>query len=336
MTIKDIARLSGFSVGTVSRVMNNHPDVSELTRERVLAVVREQNFQPNANAKHLKQQSSTPISIIVKGTQNMLFADIIEQVHPLLRANGEEATVRYLDEDANEVDYALKVSRERRPKGFIFLGGNLEFFERDFDKISAPSVLLTNAAGALGFDNLSSLTTDDRAASSQAVDYLVASGHTNIGAVGGSFSRTQISFARLSGCRESCELHSIPFDAKKQHEPCRFSMAEGYSAAKRLLERERGITAIFAISDVVAIGVIRAIRDLGLRVPEDISVVGYDGVPISRYCDPRLTTVRQDTALMAKRGVEALLERLHLRLAAVHEKVPFELIEGESVCAPAK
>ena len=121
MTIKDIARLSGCGVATVSRVLNDHPDVSEGTRRKVLAVVEAQGFQPNNNAKHLKQQAGTGITILVKGTQNMLFADLVERVQALLRDSGRDAVVYYLDEDADEVAYALQLCRERKPLGIFFL-----------------------------------------------------------------------------------------------------------------------------------------------------------------------------------------------------------------------
>ena len=115
-------------------------------------------------------------------------------------------------------------------------------------------------------------------------------------------------------------------------EPCRYSMADAYEAARRLLGRCPELTAIFAMSDVMATGAIRAIRDLGRRVPEDVSVVGYDGVPISDYLVPRLATVRQDTQLLAQRGVELLLRSIRRPDSSpVHDVVPFRLIPGESV-----
>jgi len=107
-------------------------------------------------------------------------------------------------------------------------------------------------------------------------------------------------------------------------------MADGYTAAKRLITRAPELTAIFALSDVIAIGAIRALQDMGKEVPGDISVIGYDGVPLSRYSVPRLTTVRQDASFMAKRGVEMLLHRIHNK-RPVHEIVPFQLVHGESV-----
>ena len=189
MTIKDIARLSGYGVATVSRVLNDHPDVSDETRRRVLAVVEEQGFQPNNNAKHLKQQASSSIAVIVKGTQNMLFADLVERLQALLRDADQDAAVYYLDEDANEVAFALQLCRDRRPMGIIFLGGDLELFEADFAPITVPCVLLTNTAQELNFQNLSSFTTDDGAAAEQVIELLAGQGRTLRAPVEGSMGR---------------------------------------------------------------------------------------------------------------------------------------------------
>lgn len=332
MTIKDIARLSGCGVATVSRVLNHHPDVSEATRQKVMAVVAEHSFQINSNAKHLKQQAGTGIAILVKGTQNMLFADIVERVQSLLRDGDRDAAVYYLDEDANEVAYAAQLCRERKPLGILFLGGDLEYFREGFSQIGAPCVLLTNTAAQLPFDNLSSLTTDDQEAADQAITYLLDRGHRHIGVLGGNWSCSQISYRRLQGCKRAFDRFELPLDVEKQCEPCRYSMGDAYAAAGRLLDRNPKLTAIFAMSDVMAIGVIRALRDRGKGVPEDISVVGYDGISMSRYCVPRLTTIRQDTQSLAQQGVELLLQGIR-RPGQLprHDLVPFTLIDGESV-----
>ena len=108
-------------------------------------------------------------------------------------------------------------------------------------------------------------------------------------------------------------------------------MEEGYQAAMRLLNRNTAITAIFAMSDLIALGTMRAIYDMGKRVPEDISIVGYDGIALSRYCGPRLTTVQQDTTQLAKKGVDLMLQRINYPYHATHKTTPFHLIEGESV-----
>jgi len=330
MTIKDIARLSGYGVATVSRVLNDHPDVSAETRQKVLAVVAEQGFQPNNNAKHLKQQAGTSIAIIVKGTMNMLFADLVEKLQALLRDAGQDAAVYYLDEDANEVAYACQLCRERKPQGILFLGGDRELFQAGFRGISVPCVLLTNTAKDLGFGNLSSITTDDREASRQAVLFLAGQGHRRIGMLGGNWSCFQIGHSRYLGCRQACRELGLEFD-ERQCEPCRYSLEDGYTAAKVLLGRCPDLTAIFAVSDVTALGAMRAMRDLGKRVPEDISVMGYDGIAIGQYSLPRLATVRQDTQQLAERGVDALLRGITRNSPPVHDLVPFQLIQGESV-----
>lgn len=215
--------------------------------------------------------------------------------------------------------------------GVVFLGGDLELFQAGFAPITVPCVLLTNTARELGFRNLSSFTIDDGQAARQVVELLYEKGHRNIGLVGGNWSCTQISYRRLTGCRDACLRLGLPFDVDRQCEPCRYSMPEAYAATKVLLERCPDLTAIFAISDVMALGAIRALCDLGKRVPEDISVVGYDGIVIGQYSLPRLTTVRQDTQQLAERGVDALLRSIQRRSPPVHELVPFHLIEGESV-----
>ena len=333
MTIKDIARMSGVGVTTVSRVLNDHPDVSEETRRRVLAVVAEQGFQPNTNARHLKQQTSASIAIIVKGTMNMLFADLVERCQQLLQDAGQNAAVYYLDEDANEVVYAVQLCRERKPLGILFLGGDLEFFQAEFGHITVPCVLLTNSARELDFPNLSSLTTDDEEAAYRVVRYLADQGHRDIGLLGGNWSCTQISYRRVLGCQRAFDELSLPFDARRC-EPCRYSFSDAYDTTKRLLGRCPELTALFCVSDVMAMGAIRAIHDLGRRVPRDISVVGYDGIPLSRFSVPRLTTVRQDTQQLARQGVDLLLRNLQRPRPPVHGVVPFELIAGESVSPP--
>ena len=333
MTIKDIARLSGVGVTTVSRVLNDHPDVSEETRRRVLAVVAEQGFQPNTNARHLKQQTSASIAIIVKGTMNMLFAELMERCQQLLQDAGQNAAVYYLDEDANEVVYAVQLCRERKPLGILFLGGDLEFFQAEFGHITVPCVLLTNSARELDFPNLSSLTTDDEEAAYRVVRYLADQGHRDIGLLGGNWSCTQISYRRVLGCQRAFDELSLPFDARRC-EPCRYSFSDAYDTTKRLLGRCPELTALFCVSDVMALGAIRAIHDLGRRVPRDISVVGYDGIPLSRFSVPRLPTVRQDTQQLARQGVDLLLRNLQRPRPPVHGVVPFELIAGESVSPP--
>ena len=334
MTIKDIARLSGCGVSTVSRVLNKRPDVSEQTRARVLKVVEEYRFQPNSNAKHLKQQASSSIAVLVKGTQNMLFSDMVEKIQNLFYKKGHEVNIHYLDEDADETRYAAQLYRERKPLGFMFLGGNLDYFREGFSSITIPSVLLTNTAAALSYQNLSSFTTDDRAASSYAMDYLISKGHEKIGVIGGNFKVSEISRKRLYGCEDSLRRHGLAFDRQRDAVAARFSMAAAYDATQRLLQKRQDLTAIFAMGDIMAVGAIRALTDAGKEVPRDISVVGYDGVELSRYSIPRLTTIKQNTKQIVEQAVETLLRNILLHAQKpVHKIIDFKLIEGESTRA---
>ena len=331
MTIKDIAKLSGYGIGTVSRVLNNHPDVSDKARKKIMAVIEESNFQPNTNARHLKRQSVSSLAIIVKGNQNMLFADILEKMQMFLSRNGEMAEVSYIDEDANEVECALSLCRDRNPKGIFFLGGNLDYFGEEFKNIEAPCILITNNASSLNVSNLSSIYTDDEEASYQLINYLIRNGHGKIGVIGGTLSATQISSSRYKGCLRGFEENDIDFDEKNGYIPCRFSMEDGYQASKKLLRQMPDVTAIMAFSDTIAVGAMRAICDAGKRVPDDISVVGFDGISLSNYCIPRLTTIRQDTDRMAFEGVDLMFRQIHYPDDGRDTSIPFQLVERESV-----
>ena len=331
MTIKDIARLSGYAVGTVSRVLNGSPNVSDEARAKILAVVEEHHFKLNNNAKHLKQQVSTGIAIIVKGSQNMLFASIVERMQGLIKQNGLACLIYYIDEDDSEVDQALQVCQERRPLGLLFLGSTLEAFGERFSTITIPCVLVTNSAEGVGFDNLSSVSTDDTAAAEMAVEHLIRLGHRNIGVLGGKTEISRAAYARYRGCRRVFDRHSIPFDRQRQLVEERFAISSGYRAMEELLISAPETTAVFAMADVMAVGAIRAIRDHNLRVPEDISVIGFDGIDLGEFLTPRLATIRQHRERIADRSVEILLAQIEQPGPAIHELVPFDLVEGESV-----
>ncbi|MCR4951454.1 MAG: LacI family transcriptional regulator [Solobacterium sp.] len=332
-TIKDIARLSGYSIGTVSRVINNRPDVSAEARRKIEEVIARENFQPNSNAKLLKQRETSAITVIVKGINNNFLESILEEVQISLHMHGEDINVVFMDETENEIDTAIQICSTQKPKGIIFLGGNLKYFQEKFRLISIPCVLVTDTASGLGFDNLSSFATDDMEAAKEAIAYLIHKGHRKIGIVGGSISSEmgQVGSRRLEGALAELRRHKIPFDVRKDFVSCRFSMEEGYKAAKKLLEKKKDITGIFAVSDMIAIGVIRACADKGLKVPDDVSLIGFDGIDYTKYSNPRLATIQQDVRELAKRSVEDLLMRINYSRPAVHGMVMFRVITGESI-----
>ena len=330
ITIKDIARESGYAVGTVSRVLNNRPDVSEKAKEKIMEVVEKHNFRLNNNAKHLKQQASKSVAVVVKGSQNMLFAPIVEQMQGTIQGRGFDCLMYYINENDNEMEQALQVCKDRHPLGILFLGSNLTYFEESFSQIKIPCVLVTNSARGLNFDNLSSVSTDDADAAKAVILYLIENGHRKIGILGGYIDKSRAAAARYEGCKKAFEEKNIDFDPEIQYEASMFSAAGGYEAMKKLLEKMPGITAVFAMADVMAMGAVRAIKDRKLSVPSDISVIGFDGIELADYMVPKLTTIRQNREEIARRSVEILMNNIENDSPAVHEVVPFDIINGES------
>lgn len=332
MTIKDLSAITGYAVGTVSRALNNHPNVSEKARESILKAAAEYGFELNVNAKQLKQQHFNTILVVIKGIGNELFSEMVESIQHLVSKTRYDLVVDYMDEDANEVIRAVHLCREKKPMGVLFLGGNKVNFIRDFDKIDVPCVLVTGNASDLNFPNLSSVATDDAEAARSAIQTLIALGHRKFAIIGGDRTASDTSRLRYEGCRRAFAEFGIPFDDSRDYRGVRFSCEDGYRATKELLSGGE-YTAIFAVADVMAMGAIRALWEAGLRVPEDVSVMGVDGLPLGSYLIPQLSTVRQPAKAMAARSVEILLDCMEKGSAPCHETVPFEVTRRESIRA---
>ena len=329
MTIKDLAKKSGYSVATVSRVLNNHPNVSDKAREEISRLVEEYGFQINTNARQLKQHANS-ILVVVKGTSHEMFAEMIETIQSLVDKTHYPLHVDYMDEDGNEVLRAIQLCREKKPLGILFLGGNSRNFQKDFGKIEIPCVLVSNDASGLPFDNLSSVCTDDRQAARCAMDSLIAQGHRKFVIVGGDREVSDTSRLRYEGCLQSFRKHGIEYDEELDYRGVRFSFQDGYNATQQLIANERKFTALFAFSDVMAIGAIRALHNNGLRVPKDVSVMGFDGLMLGSFLVPQLSTVIQSARIMAQRSVEILLNHIEHGGHAHHEAVPYALQHRES------
>lgn len=330
MTIKDLSSMTGYSVGTISRVLNNQPNVSDKARKAILAAAEESGFQINANAKQLKQSHGNSILVVVKGTSNELFGNLVEAIQARLAHTPYPLEVDYQDEDLNEVLRAVRLCREKKPQGVLFLGGNTRNFAEAFHQIQVPCVLVTNDASQTPFENLSSVSSDDRAAGRLAIEHLVAQGHRKIVLIGGDRTVSDTAQLRYAGCMDAMIANGIAFDEEADYEGVRFSFADGYRAAKALLARGREFTALFAIADVMAIGAIRALQDAGLRVPEDVSVVGFDGLDVGEYTVPRLATISQDVERLADRSVALLLQQIESPAKPVYEILPVSLAWKES------
>ncbi len=333
MTIKDLAAQTGYSVGTVSRVLNNQPHVSLQARESILRAAEESGFQLNANAQQLKQQHGSAIITICKGAGNELFNSLLVALQSRIDQTEYPLVVDYIDENENEVRRAVRLCQEKKPRGILFLGGNQENFRRDFHLIHLPCVLVTSSAEQLPFQNLSSVTSDDVLAGRLAVEHLAALGHTKIVVIGGQRSISDTTALRYAGCQAAFREHGIAFDPEQDYEACRFSFEGGFRAAQVLLERNRDFTALFAMSDVMAIGAIRALRDAGKRVPEDVSVIGLDGLDIGQYTLPRLSTVAQSVETLARESLTLLCQAIENGASARHKTIPVTVLEKESVAS---
>ena len=331
LTIKDIARISGCSVSTISRVINDRPDVRPETKEHVLKVMREAGFVPNTNARQLKTQQSRSLVFVVKGTRNIFFSDFLVQLQRAATLYGYNGIVSYLDENANEIDAAEKILREIKPKGIIFLGGSVANFQRGFDRINVPSVLTTLVTDELDFPNLSMVGVDDRAAAYTAVDYLIRQGHRKIAVLGGPVT-SYPSLMRRKGAQQAMEDAGILFN-DKLYGLSNYDFESAYHAMNSLLARRAEFTALFAMSDVIAFGAIRALVSAGLRVPEDVSVIGFDGITMSRYCVPVMTTIVQPSEQIALQSIELLVRQIEHGSPAQTVTLQPELQQGESVRA---
>ena len=331
MTIKDLSALTGYSVGTVSRVLNNQPNVSEKARKVILEAAASTGFQLNTNAKQLKQAHSNTILVIVKGRFNLMFAQLVEALQARMVQSDHPLVVDYLEEDGNEVHRAIRLCAEKKPQGVLFLGGNRQTFLDNFSRIDVPCVLVTSDATGMPFENLSSVSSDDFLAAKMAVESLISLGHRHIALIGGDRANSDTTRLRCDGAAEAFRRNGVDFDETLDYETGHYSYTDGYQAALRLLDRGRKFTAIFAMADVMAIGAIRALQDRGIRVPEDVSVMGFDGLEIGDFTAPRLSTVHQSVTELADRSIRMLLESIPSRKPARYEMIDVSVQIRESV-----
>ena len=317
ITIKDIARICGVGIGTVSRAINNDPRVSEKTREMILNAVREYHYVPNNSARNLKMAESNTIGLLFSGIDNPFFQGMLSVFENACDELGYSFFVYAVRENDTVENVAMEVCKERRLKGLIILGGQLSFPNLKLDSLGVPYVLCTVTVPQSG-EHLpcSSVSIDDEKESYRAVSYLCEQGHRRIALLAGRTSERPygVGSLRLAGYRRALEEHGIVFDPAlvvyMSEEIPEYSIPGGYDAMQRLLRSGTDFTAVFAVSDTVAFGACRALSEAGRRIPQDCSIIGYDGQYYTEYMTPSLTTVIQPVADMARKSVELMDDAL--------------------------
>ena len=332
-TIRDIASKAGVGVSTVSRVLNNRPDVSDATRKRVMDVVEACGFVQNGNARFLKQSDMAMMAIIVRGHSNAFLNDIAEDMLGCARTSGTPFLLEYIDEEADEFDAMRRLYAERHVGGFIILGSRLDERREIVRQLSVPCVFATVNASASGLENTSSVCVDDRDGARMIMDRLLSLGHRRVAIFGGRSEGDDPFSRRFQGAMDSLNAHGVSFDPA-MYVTTRFSIGGAYDCAMRFFGEHRGVTAVMGMGDTIAVGVIRALYDLGLRVPQDVSVAGFDGTRLAKYYIPSIATIAQPTETIARRSVELLLSMLAGEEARF-ETLTCTLIEGESI-APVR
>lgn len=334
ITIKDIARESGYSIGTVSRALNAQPGVSQAAREAILSTAKKYDFQLNTNAKFLKQRARKGILIVIRGYDNIMFALLLEALQLKLSRQGYDFFVSYLRETEDEVAEAIRVCRERMPEAVLFLGSSTRSIQSGMEQLKIPCIMVTNSARGLDYPHLSSVAVNDREAALFAMNYLLDLGHRKIGLIGGHAQDSLTVQTRLRGAEEAIQQRGLDMNVSDLYEEELFSIQGGYIAMDRLLQRHPDLEAVFVLSDMMALGAMRAAADRGYRIPGDLSLLGFDGLALSAYSIPRLTTISQNTDLLAEKTAEVLQKVLGTPEQRILEEIPFAFVDGEST-APA-
>ncbi|MFW5982099.1 MAG: LacI family DNA-binding transcriptional regulator [Halanaerobiaceae bacterium] len=307
--IYDIAKIAGVSIATVSKVINDRHDVSEDTKKRIRKIMQEHNYIPNSVARSLTTNQSGSIGIIFnyyheEGINNMFFQEVLFGVEKVLGKAGYDY-VYFSDQkwhDDYEYDYLGKC-KNRMVDGAILLGIHKDENMSRLLESSLPVVLID-----LEYSNESSsyVSSDNEKGAFQAIDYFYSLGHRKIGMIMGPRGISPADI-RLSGFEKALREKKLEY-RKEWIVESEFEENSAYQAMQGLLSLAEKPTAVFCQADVIAIAAINAIKDAGLKVPDDFSIIGFDDIEVSKYITPSLTTVSQNTYQLGENAAELLLK----------------------------
>jgi len=329
-TIRRVAELAGVSIATVSRTLAQPEKVSEATRDKVLEAVRATGFVPNRQAVDFRRQSTSNIVLLVRDITNPFYLEIYRGIEELAFANGYRVLMGDAGYDDARVVRYVDMVRNRQADGLILMTGWLP--------ASLPEPALPTAVIALELipgSSLPAVAVDNRAAARLAVEHLLGLGHRRILHVAGP-ARLLMSRDRHQGYIDALEAAGIAPDAALTVTGD-FHFASGEAAVRKLREQGVDFTAIFCSNDEMAVGAINELRGQGLRVPEDVSVIGFDDMDYALSADPALTSVRQPRLEIGRRAMQMLVDLLSgKRLPQRFHQCDVELVVRSSTAPPPK
>ncbi|MGL4647840.1 MAG: LacI family DNA-binding transcriptional regulator [Caldilineaceae bacterium] len=307
LNIDRIAELAGVSRTTVSRVLNNRPDVNRATRQRVLEVIEQHDFHPNAFAKAISSQKSHNIGLVIPYEAdyiflNPFFVEVLRGISSTIDRAGYSLLVSYTHGEDPVVAY-----RRKKVDGFLILSPS-SLHHGLIEAMSNAGTPFVSTSRLADEETMIYVDVDNVAGGRLAAEHLLDLGHRHIAYVGKpSLTSSQ---DRLEGVRLALSRHGLDLDPALVLEADGHAERHGHDAVRRLLRQPERPTAIFLANDMMAIGAVQAIEEAGLRVPQDISVVGFDDVPLAQYLSPPLTTVHQPAFEKGARAAHLLLQCL--------------------------
>lgn len=329
----DVARKAGVSQTTVSLVLNNAnlQSVPPETREKVLAAIRELGYIPNSAARSLRTTRTHTLACVIPSITNPFYPAFVSGVQSTAEENGYETIIYNTDASAEKEFKVIELTRQGRADGVIGVFFHLRaldlqsLYERNI--AVARLEVRRHSSGDLPLDNI---YVNNAAAARDAATYLIQRGHRHIVMLTGLFGPRE---SRREGFLQAIQLAGEPVK-QEVVEANTYDERGGYAGMCQLLQRKSNHfpTAVFAANDLVAIGAIRAIREQGLRVPDDISVIGFDDIPAAAMVTPALTTIRQFQQEMGARAAQLVIERLvgDAPSGGRVVEMPYELVVRES------
>jgi LacI family transcriptional regulator len=302
-TIKDVAREANVSVATVSRVCNGIPGVRDATRRRVEIIAARLGYSPNNAARSLITSRTYTLGVLLPDLYGEFFSEVIRGIDQTARRHGYHLLVSSSHSDKDEIEAALR-SMRGRVDGLIVMSPDMDAQVAVKNLPARFPVVLLNCAADDG--TLDSLTIENYEGAHAIVRHLVGLGHRRIAMIKGA-ERNHDAAERLRGYRAALRAAGIK-PSRGLEIPGDFSEASGYRAARELAGRVPRPTAIFAANDSMAIGALGALRELRVRVPDDVAVAGFDDIPMARYINPPLSSVHVDITALGARATGRLLE----------------------------